>query len=62
MTFSQSLITIFEVAMVALVIWCIFHEDRLVAFEERLLSRFRRKQLHIVKREEYHRYNSSNLY
>lgn len=54
MTFSQTLITIFEIIMVIAVIWCIFHEDRLVAFEEKLLSRFRRKRLRVVKTEKIH--------
>ena len=51
MTFSASLITIFEILMVVAVVWCIFHEDRLIAFEEKLLSRFRRKRLRVVKAE-----------
>lgn len=51
MTFSQSLITIFEILMVVAVVWCVFHEDRLVAFEEKLLSRIRRKRLRVVKAE-----------
>lgn len=53
MTFSQTLTTIFEILMVVAVIWCIFHEDRLVAFEERLLSRIRRKRLRVVKSKRY---------
>lgn len=51
MTFSQSLITIFEIIMVVAVVWCVFHEDRLIAFEEKLLSRIRRKRLRVVKAE-----------
>ena len=49
MTFSQTLITIFEIIMVVAVFWCIFHEDRLINFEEKLLSRMRRKRLRVVK-------------
>lgn len=56
MTFSQTLITIFEIIMVAAVVWCIFHEDRLVAFEEKLLSRIRRKRLRVVKAEKVRTY------
>lgn len=59
MTFSQSIITIFEILMVVLVMWCIFHEDRLVAFEEKVLCYFKRKQLRVVKSEKCHRYNST---
>ncbi len=51
MTFSDSLITIFEILMVVAVVWCVFHEDRLIAFEEKLLSRIRRKRLRVVKAE-----------
>ncbi len=49
MTFSQTLITILEILMVVSVVWCIFHEDRLIAFEEKLISNIRRKRLHITK-------------
>jgi hypothetical protein len=56
MTFSQTLITIFEIIMVAAVVWCIFHEDRLVAFEEKLFSRIRRKRLRVVKAEKVRTY------
>ena len=49
MTFSQTLITIFEIIMVVAVFWCIFHEDRLINFEEKLLSGLRRKRLRITK-------------
>ncbi len=49
MTFSQALITILEISAVVAVVWCIFHEDRLVAFEEKLFCTLRRKRLHIAK-------------
>lgn len=49
MTFIQILRTLFEVGMVVGLIWCIFHEDRLIAFEEKVFSAFRRKQLHIAE-------------
>ncbi len=49
MTFSQTLITIFEIIMVVAVFWCIFHEDRLINFEEKLLSGLRRKRLRVAK-------------
>ena len=49
MTFGSFLITLFEIAGVLALIWCIFHEDRLVAFEERIFSAFRRKRLRVVK-------------
>ena len=35
--------TIIEVAVGALIIYGIFHEDRFVAFEERIISRFKKR-------------------
>lgn len=57
MSFADVLITVFEVVMVATVFWCIFHEDRLVAFEEKVLSAIRRKRLRVVKTEQRRIYN-----
>lgn len=49
MNFSDALLTIFEVAMVAFVIWAVFHEDRFVAFEERLAASFRRRKFKVLE-------------
>ena len=49
MTFVDILRTLFEIFAVAALVWCIFHEDRLVAFEERIVATFRRKRLRVVK-------------
>ncbi len=49
MNFTSSLLTIFEIAMVAFVIWAVFHEDLFVAFEERIVARFRRRQFKVIK-------------
>ncbi len=57
MTFLDILRTLFEIAMVAGLIWCIFHEDRLVAFEEKLFSSLRRKRLRVLKSQHGYRYN-----
>lgn len=48
MTFLQALTTVFEIGMVAALFWCFFHEDRLIAFEKRLLSGIRRRKLRVV--------------
>jgi len=56
MTFIDVLRTLFEIAMVVGLVWCIFHEDRLVAFEERVLASFRRKRLRVVKQNRAKRY------
>ena len=41
--------TVFEFAMLAAVLWGIFHEDRLVAFEKRIACLIRRRRLRVVK-------------
>ncbi len=49
MNFTSSLLTIFEIAMVAFVIWAVFHEDRFIAFEERIVARFRRRRFKVIE-------------
>ena len=49
MNFISSLLTIFELAMVSFVIWAVFHEDVFVAFEERIVARFRRSKFKVIK-------------
>ena len=41
--------TVFEFAMFAAVLWGIFHEDRLVAFEKRIACLIRRRRLRVGK-------------
>ena len=48
MTFIQVLTTIFEISMVVALFWCFFHEDRLIAFERKLLACIRRRKLKVV--------------
>lgn len=50
MTFAMILRTIFEILLFTAVIWGIFHEDRLIAFERRILSSLKRRRLKVVKR------------
>ncbi len=57
MALGSFLITLFEIVGVLALIWCIFHEDRLVALEEKVLSAFRRKRLHLVKTERARSFN-----
>ncbi len=40
--------TLFELILIVTVIWCIFHEDKLIAFEKRILSSFKRRRLKVV--------------
>lgn len=51
MNFNDILVTLFEVALVGVTLWALFHEDVLVAFEERIISRIRRRRLKVVRNE-----------
>ena len=57
MTTGSFLITLLEIAGFIGLIWCIFHEDRLVAFEEKVFSAIKRKRLRVVHTERTHSYN-----
>lgn len=49
MSFGMMITTILEFAAVALVLWAVFHEDRIAAFEKRLFARIRRNRLKVIK-------------
>ena len=49
MNLTGTLLTIFEIALVAFVIWAVFHEDRFIAFEDRIVAHFRRRKLKVIK-------------
>ena len=49
MTISMLLRTFFEIILFVAVIWCIFHEDRLAAFEKRILCNIKRRRLKLVR-------------
>ena len=49
MTLLDALKTLFEIGAASFIIWGIFNEKRLVAFERKILCAFRRKRLHVVK-------------
>ncbi len=49
MTFAMILRTFFEILLFAAVIWGVFHEDRLAAFEKRILCNIRRRRLKLVR-------------
>lgn len=57
MSTGNFLITLLEIAGVIALVWCIFHEDRLVAFEEKVFAALRRKRLRVVKAERTHSFN-----
>lgn len=49
MSFSNVLITLFEIALVAVALWAVFHEDLFIAFEEKLLANVRRRRLKVLR-------------
>ncbi len=49
MTFAMILRTLFEIFLFVAVVWAIFHEDKLAAFEKRIFCLIRRKRLRVVK-------------
>lgn len=49
MNFKDSLITIFEIAMVIFAIWSVFHEDLFIKFEEKIIAGFRRKKFRVIR-------------
>ena len=50
MSFDQIIRTIFEIALIAVTLWAIFHEDIFVAFEERIVAAFKRKRFKVIGR------------
>ncbi len=57
MTFADIIITLFEILGALALIWCIFHEERLVAFEEKVFASFRRRRMRVINAEHIHNYN-----
>ena len=49
MTIIDILNTVFEFALVGAVVWGIFNEHRLVAFERKIKAYFRRRNFKVVK-------------
>lgn len=49
MNLSQTLITLFEIAFAAVVLWAVFHEDRFIAFEEKLFASIRRRRMRVIR-------------
>lgn len=57
MTFLDIIITLFEIAGALALIWCVFHEERLVAFEEKVFASLRRRRMRVIKNEHTRSYN-----
>lgn len=49
MTTLFTLQTIFEIILVAAVIWGAFNEEKLARFEKRIISNIRRRRLKVIK-------------
>jgi len=49
MTLSFFFKTLFELALIVAVFWCIFHEDTLISFEKNIAALFRRRKFRVVK-------------
>lgn len=49
MNFSSTLLTIFEIALVAFTIWAVFHEDKFIKFEEKIAAQFHRRSFKVIE-------------
>ena len=49
MTLRDILITAVEIIMVGVTLWSLFHEDKFVAFEEKIKAHIRRRRLRVVR-------------
>ena len=49
MVVSMVFRSVFELAMFVFIVWGIFHEDRLAAFERSAFAALRRRRLRVVK-------------
>ena len=49
MSFRDVLLTVFEVALVTFTIWAVFHEDRFIAFEDRIKAKLRRSRFRVIE-------------
>lgn len=48
MSFWDIVVSVLEVAAVVFTIWAVFHENKFIAFEEKIVCKFRRKRLRIA--------------
>ena len=49
MNLQGTLLTIFEIVMAAFVIWAVFNEKRFIEFEDRVVTRFRRRRFKVLQ-------------
>lgn len=55
MSISDIIKSIVELTVIAFIVWGLFHEDRIVALEEKLFAYIRRKKFKIIKGSRYPR-------
>ncbi len=53
MNSSQIIRTVFEIGLVILAVWAVFHEDMFIAVEERITSAFKRRKLSVIRSNTY---------
>ena len=53
MNTTQIIRTVFEIGLVVLAIWAVFHEDMFTVIEERIASAFRRKRFKVIRSDTY---------
>ena len=49
MNLQGTLLTIFEIVLVAFVIWAVFHEDIFIELEERIVAHFHRRRFKVLR-------------
>lgn len=49
MNFTQTVLTIFEVILVAFALWAVFNEDKFIVLEDKIKVSIRRRRLRVVK-------------
>ena len=49
MNLSGTLLTIFEVALVSFTIWALFHEDKFIMLEDKIVAHFRRRKFKVIE-------------
>lgn len=55
---NAAIISILEVLAVAFTVWCLFNEKKLIAFEKKIIRRFRRSRFKVIggKNETVHKH------
>lgn len=49
MSLGNTLLTLFEIALVAFTIWAVFHEDLFIELEENIAAHIRRRKFKVLE-------------